>query len=155
VASSIIPNRDRLEAGFRADPYTLGLGMELIGWGGGSATVRWTPRAEHRNFSGTLHGGAVFSLADAALAVASNSWGRISLALSVDAQFLAAPAVDVPLVATATERSRRRRVAAYLIDVTAEPSDRSLVASFHAIVHRTGRWHLGEEAWPGDWRDAH
>ena len=27
------------------------------------------------------------------------------------------------------------------------------IAWFQALAHRTGRWHLGEERWPADWRD--
>ncbi|MGH9009532.1 MAG: hotdog fold thioesterase [Acidimicrobiia bacterium] len=103
-----------------------------------------------RNFVGSVHGGALFSLADAALGVASNSWGRLCVALTVEAQFLSAPVGDV-LVATAVERARTRRTAAYSIDLISE-DDGSLRAAFQAMVFRTGRWHLGEDAWPEEWR---
>ena len=58
------------------------------------------------------------------------------------------------LVATAVERSRTRRTAAYAVDVVSE-ADGALRAGFQAMVFRTGRWHLGEEAWPEDWRASH
>jgi acyl-CoA thioesterase len=100
-----------------------------------------------------VHGGALFSLADAALGVASNSWGRVCVALTIETQFLSAPG-DQVLIATAVERARTRRTAAYAIDVTSE-EDGTLRASFQAMAFRTGRWHLGEDAWPEEWRATH
>lgn len=144
----------RLDALFRSDPYATLLGVELTGWGSGEARLRWTPGASHDNFIGVVHGGALFSLADAALAAASNSWGRVCVALSVDAQFLAAPPLGQPLAVTARERARTRRTASYGIEVTGGDGD-GLVAAFQGLVYRTDRWHLGPEAWPEEWRGAH
>ena len=55
-------------------------------------------------------------------------------------------------VATALERSRTRRTASYAIDVVSE-EDGTLRAGFQAMTYRTGRWHLGADAWPADWAD--
>jgi acyl-CoA thioesterase len=145
--------RARLDALFQGDAYVKALGAELLEWDGGRAVVRLAPGPEHFNFVGSIHGGALFSLADAALGVASNSWGRVCVALTVEIQFLSAPA-DHVLVATAVERSRTRRTAAYAIDVTSE-DDGVLRATFQAMVFRTGRWHLGEDVWPEEWRSTH
>lgn len=146
-------NRAALEAVFESDEYVDGFGAKLVEWDGGRAVYRLAPEARHLNFVGSVHGGALFSLADAALGVASNSWGRISVALTVEIQYLSAPVGDV-LVATAVERSRTRRTAAYAIDVVSE-GDGVLRATFQAMVFRTGRWHLGEDAWPEEWRATH
>ena len=146
-------NRSRLEAVFHSDAYVNELGAKLVGWDGGRAAFRLAPERDHLNFVGSVHGGALFSLADAALGVASNSWGRLCVALTVEVQFLSAPVGDV-LVAAAVERSRTRRTASYAIDVISE-DDGTLRASFQAMVFRTGRWHLGEDAWPEDWRATH
>jgi acyl-CoA thioesterase len=150
-----IPARDRLDAHFRADPYLAELGAELVSWSGGHAVVRWVPGERHENFAGFVHGGALFSLADLAFSYASNSWGRIAVASTVEIQFLAAPTVGAALVAEGRERVRRGRSGSYLIEVRAEDDPDNLVASFHAMVHRTRRWHFGEDAWPADWRDRH
>jgi acyl-CoA thioesterase len=146
-------NRRRLEAVFHSDAYVGDLGAKLVEWDGGRAVFRLAPERRHLNFVGSVHGGALFSLADAALGVASNSWGRLSVALTVETQFLSAPADEV-LIATAVERSRTRRTAAYAIDVASE-EDGTLRASFQAMAFRTGRWHLGEDAWPEEWRATH
>jgi acyl-CoA thioesterase len=146
-------NRARLEAVFQSDAYVNDLGAKLVEWDGGRAVFRLAPEPRHRNFVGSVHGGALFSLADSALSVASNSWGRVCVALTVEIQFLSAPVGDV-LAATAVERARTRRTAAYAIDVTSE-ADGALRAAFQAMVYRTGRWHLGEDAWPEEWRATH
>ncbi len=78
-------------------------------------------------------------------------WG---VALTVEAQFLSAPLAGDVLVATALERSRTRRTASYAIDVISE-EDGTLRAGFQAMTFRTGRWHLGEDAWPEEWRAAY
>jgi acyl-CoA thioesterase len=144
-------NRARLEAIFAGDTFVREIGVELVDWGGGHATVRLRPEARHANFVGTGHGGMIFTLADAAIGVASNSWGRVSMLLSAQAQYLTAAPLGEPLLARAAERSRTRRTVSLGIDVTSEESG-ALRASLQAICFRTGRWHLGEDAWPEDWR---
>jgi len=146
-------NRSRLESVFETDDYVNELGAKLVEWEGGRAVFRLAPDRRHHNFVGSVHGGALFSLADAALGVASNSWGRICVALTIEAQFLSAPADEV-LIATAVERSRTRRTGAYAIDVVSE-ADGALRATFQAMAFRTGRWHLGEDAWTEEWRATH
>jgi len=148
-------NRARLDALFRRDSLARLLGVELVEWTGGRARLRWVAGDDHRNFVGGVHGGALFSLADAALAVASNSWGRICVALSVEAQFLAPAPKGTPLVAEARERSRSQRTAGYLIEVTTEADPTGLLASFQAMAFRTDRWHLGPGAWDDEWRATH
>jgi uncharacterized protein (TIGR00369 family) len=147
-------NRARLEALFRSDGWVGTLGAELVEWGGGRATFRLRPEPRHANFVGSIHGGALFTLADAAIGVASNSWGRVCVLLTAESQFLSAPQPGEVLLARAEERSRTRRTAAYAVDVTSE-GDGSLKASFSAMCFRTGRWHLGDDAWPEEWQAGH
>ena len=144
-------NRGRLEAVFRSDAYVKEIGAELVEWDGGRAVFRLAADAAHLNFVGSVHGGAMFSLADCALGVASNSWGRICVALTVDVQYLSAGVGGETLRATALERARTRRTASYAIEVVSE-TDGTLRAGFQAMCFRTGRWHLGEDAWPDGWR---
>jgi acyl-CoA thioesterase len=146
------PNRARLDALFRSDRFAGVLGAELDAWGGGWSRVVWTPSAEHVNFGGVVHGGAVFSLGDYAFAVAGNSWGRVAVALSVEVQFLRGIQPEAALVAEAHERSRTRRTGGYLIEVR---DAEQLVASLHAMVYRVDAWHLDEQSWPEAWRTAH
>jgi len=161
VCDDLELNRPALHEVFAADGYAGRLGAELLEWTGGWSRVALRIDGDHRNFAGLLHGGVTFGVGDLAFAVASNSWGRVSVAMSVDVHFLATAEVGEVLVAEATERHRSRRTGAYLIEVRAGDSreeastDGRLVGSLHALVHRTGRWHLGEDAWSRPWREAH
>lgn len=145
-----IENRAALGDIFRSDQYARGLGVEVDDWGGGWARVSYTVPQEHANFMGGLHGGAVFSVADAAFGPACNSWGRISVAITMEAHFIAAPLWEERLVAESTEQSRTRRTTSHIIKVSGEGG--RLVASVHAMAFRSDRWHLGEEAWSPKWR---
>lgn len=145
-----VENRAALNEVFRSDAYARGLGIELEDWGGGWARVRYMAPKEHANFMGGMHGGAVFSVADAAFGPACNSWGRISVAITMEAHFIAAAQWEERLVAESTEQSRTRRTTSHIIKVSGEGG--RLVASVHALALRTDRWHLGEEAWSPKWR---
>jgi len=171
-------NRAALETVLLDDPFADHLGVEVTGWGGGWARAELTVAEHHVNLARIAHGGVTFGLGDVVFALSSNSWGRLAVALAVDVQFLRAVEVGERLIATSRERHRTRRTAAYLIEVRSRPSDievrsrpsdevRSrasddpddepgeLAASLHAMVHRTDRWHLGEDAWSQAWRDTH
>lgn len=143
------PNREAMWEVFRGDRLAASLGIQLDAWGPGWARASWTPSEEHHNFGGSVHGGALFTLGDVVFAVACNSWGRQAVALTVDAHFLGVASAGQQLTAKATERSRTRRTGSYHLDVHAGGVH---VASLHAMAHRTSRWHLGEDAWPADWR---
>lgn len=146
------PNRERLDALFRSDAYAGKMGVELLDWGGGWSRVRWTPEEQDENFGGVVHGGAVFSAGDVAFSIASNSWGRRAVALTVDTHFLGAPTPGLPVEAIGRERKRTRRTASYLIEVTAEGA---AIASLHAMVYRLSDWFFGIDAWPADWLESH
>ena len=124
-----------------------------MSWIPGSATVRILTDKEHANLAGTVHGGILFSLADAAFEVACNSHGRVSVALETACTYSRPAEIGQPLTAGASEVARSQRTASYRIDVR-EPSG-ELVAWYMAVAYRTERWHLGEERWPEAWRAAH
>ena len=162
-------NRAALETVLLDDPFAAHLGVEVTGWGGGWARAELTVAEHHVNLARIAHGGVTFGLGDVVFALSSNSWGRLAVALAVDVQFLRAVEVGERLIATSRERHRTRRTAAYLIEVRSGPSGEvrsrasddpddepgELAASLHAMVHRTDRWHLGEDAWSQAWRDTH
>jgi acyl-CoA thioesterase len=146
-------NRESLDALFRADPFAAALGAEILDWGDGRARVRYTPGRTHVNFLGGVHGGALYAAADVALSVASNSWGRRCVAISIEAHYLAPATPGDVLVVHAEEEARSRRIGSYRLHV--EDATGRLVASLHALGFRTDGWHLGEDAWPEDWRRAY
>ncbi len=129
------------------------LGGELVEWGPGWAEARLETLPEFANLAGTVHGGIVGSVADAAFEAACNSYGRIALAAALSAHFTAPAALGTVLTATAAEIARGRRTASYRVDVV--DGDGARVAWFQALAHRTSRWHLGEARWPPAWRQRY
>ncbi|MGQ9615114.1 MAG: PaaI family thioesterase [Spirochaetota bacterium] len=109
--------------------------MEILDFSAGSASVRMTVRKEHTNAASVCHGGALFSLADVAFALASNSHGTLALALDVSISFLRAVPVGETITARCTERYRGRSTGTYIIEV--EDSSGKLVALLKATAFRT------------------
>ena len=58
------------------DEFSKWLGIEILKVGEGSCQLKMTVRAEMTNGFKIAHGGITYSLADSALAFASNSHGR-------------------------------------------------------------------------------
>lgn len=116
------------------DPFARFLGIELLELREGYSRFAMTVGEHMLNFHGIPHGGAIFSLADAAFAAASNSYGLTAVALSVNINFLAAVPVGTRLYAEATEESLSRRTALYRLVVTTEEG--TLVALCQGRVYR-------------------
>jgi acyl-CoA thioesterase len=70
------------------------------------------------NFHGTPHGGAIYSLADAAFAAASNAEGDTALALETNISYFEAVEVGETLTARAERVHQRGRTASYRVTVT-------------------------------------
>jgi acyl-CoA thioesterase len=125
----------------RADPYGQLLGVEVVEVGDGSASVALTAGEHHTNFLGVVHGGAVFSLADAALAAASNSGDRTAVATVVTIHLLRACRPGDRLLASAEREHLGGRLGLYRIGVVRLP-ERELVAVAQGQV----RLAAGEQA---------
>lgn len=145
-------NVELLNRLFSEDRFAASLGIELTAWSGGTATAIATPGPEHCNFAGSVHGGYLFSAADVVASVASNSWGRVSVAVSIDIEYLSAAGTGRPLVFTANEAGCGRNLATYRVDVHHRDK---LVAIATAVTFRTADWHGGPDAWTDHWRSAH
>ncbi|MCP5026032.1 MAG: phenylacetic acid degradation protein PaaD [Actinomycetia bacterium] len=142
-------NRAELDALFRADTLARTLNLELVDWSGGEARVTGTPTEEHCNFLGGVHGGFLYSAADVAMSVASNSWGRAAVAVSIDMQYAAGARPGDVLEFAATEQTRSRRIGNYrLVVVRGERT----IATATGLTYRTDDWLLGAEAWSDHWR---
>ncbi len=87
-----------------ADAASAALGIELLDWGPGRATLRMTVGATMVNGHDIAHGGLVFALADSAFAVACNSHGPVTVAAGADITFVAPARLGDVLVAEADEQ---------------------------------------------------
>lgn len=119
-----------------ADPFVRSLGISCCGAGSGSATVAMTLGQQHLNFNGTCHGGVVFSLADTAFGLASNSHGKVAAGIDAHITYQQAARAGDRLLARAIEVSRSRKLAVYRVDVSRP--DGCLISSFTGTVYITG-----------------
>jgi acyl-CoA thioesterase len=117
------------------DRFAAHNGIEVTDIGAGWARARLTIREEHLNGLGTLHGGAIFTLADLALAAAANSHGTAAVLINGSASFLKAARSGV-VMAEAREVSRGAKIAGYTATVTDEAGD--VVAVVQGMVYRKG-----------------
>lgn len=93
------------------------LGFEVLPSPEGSARVRATVSEQHLNLHGSAHGGFLYSLADEAFAIASNSREADALALSVRIDYFKAVRPGDRLEAVASEEHLGRSVATYRVEV--------------------------------------
>ena len=125
------------------DAFSRWLGLEVTHVAPNAATVRMTVRPEMVNGFGVCHGGIAFSLADSALAFASNTHGRLTVSIENGIRYPAPIAPGDVLTATAVEQSASRRLAYF--DVTVRNQHDEAVALFRGTVYRTSRDHFPEE----------
>ncbi len=70
------------------DAFSQWLGIEVIEISPGFAKLKMEVRDEMVNGFNVSHGGIAFSLADSALAFASNSYGRVAVAMENNISFI-------------------------------------------------------------------
>ncbi|MDR0657453.1 MAG: PaaI family thioesterase [Mediterranea sp.] len=119
---------------FKNDRFATGAGIELTEIKKGYGKARLTVGTQHLNAGNTTQGGAIFTLADLALAAAANSHGTLALSLTSNITFLRSSVPGDTLTAEARERHIGRRTGHYQVDVTNQHGE--LVATFEANVYR-------------------
>jgi acyl-CoA thioesterase len=118
---------------FQNDQFARHANIELLTAGLGHATAKMKLQAHHLNGLGTVHGGAIFTLADFSFAVAGNSYGNMAVALDVSIVFMKA-ATTGTLWAEAREISKNFKVGLYMVDVKDDHGD--LIAQFQGLAYR-------------------
>lgn len=119
------------------DAFSQWLGIEVIESKEGYCQLKMTVRPEMCNGFGIIHGGVTFSLADSALAFASNAYGRLSVALECSISYPNPVNVGDTLFAEATEINLSNKIGIYNIPVTNQHG--MLVGAFKGTVYRTGK----------------
>ena len=99
------------------DRFAIHSGIELVDVGHGCAKARMEIKPFHFNGARTVHGGAIFTLADFAFAVASNSHGTLAMGINVSVSFVKS-ALAGSLYADARELSKNARLATYSVVIT-------------------------------------
>jgi acyl-CoA thioesterase len=97
-------------------------GMEVVSVGKGTAVARFEIKAHHKNGLGTVHGGALFTLADLAFAAATNCADDVTVNINSGMSFCKA-CTDGVLTAEAREVTRSSRLVNYEAKVCNEAGE--------------------------------
>src|SRR5699024_4550387 len=109
---------DEVRECVQSDEFCETMGIDVVELESGYARTELTITEDLLNFHGTPHGGAIYSLADAAFAAASNSHGTTAVALETNISYLEAVDVDETLAAIAEETHLAGKTAEYEVEVT-------------------------------------
>lgn len=121
----------------KTDAFSQWLGIEILTSKKGHCKLQMEVRDEMCNGFGIIHGGVTFSLADSALAFASNAYGRLSVALECSISFPKPVQVGDVLLAEAKEMSLTNKIGIYDIPVKNQKGE--LVGAFKGTVYRTSK----------------
>lgn len=124
---------DKLKEILSRDTFALLAGITLDEIGEGKAVASVVINKNHFNGVGTVQGGLYFTLADFAFAAASNSRGRVAVAVKCDISFFR-PVKSGKLTAEAEEVSCGKTISSYTVKVCDENG--GLVALFNGTAFR-------------------
>lgn len=119
---------------FKGDIFAVKAGVELLEVREGYAKAQLKITKEHLNAGGRTQGGALFTLADLALAACSNSYGKLSFSLSADITFLRSSGEGDTLTAVAIKKYIGRTTGYFEVDILNQ--EEKLIASFRSSVFR-------------------
>ena len=104
-----------------------------------------TIRKEMLNGFGIAHGGITYSLADSALAFASNSHGQKSVSIETSISHTESLKENDVIIAEVFEEKCSNKIGIYTIKIT-RSSDLKVVALFKGTVYRTSQnWLISPE----------
>jgi len=124
------------DAMMHADYFSQWLGIEVLETAEGSCRLRLQVRKDMLNGFGIAHGGITYSLADSALAFASNSHGPKSVSVETSISHTRSLREGDVIEAVAREEHRSNKIAVYTVQVTHEGDT---VALFKGTVYRTSK----------------
>lgn len=126
-----------VDAMYNNDAFSQWLGIRRVEDGAGRSVLEMTVRDEMTNGFDIAHGGITYSLADSALAFASNGHGRQSVSVETSISHVKPVKSGDVLRAVATERSLGNKIGIYDISITNQKDE--TVALFKGTVYRTGQ----------------
>ncbi len=120
---------------YNGDAFSQWLGIERLEDRPGYCRLQMTVREEMINGFKIAHGGITYSLADSALAFASNSHGRQAVSIETSISHTRPVHINDVLTAEATELNITNATAIYDIKITNQ--NKEVVALFKGTVYRT------------------
>ena len=128
---------------YNNDAFSQWLGIEIIEVKDGYCKLRMNVRKEMLNGFDIAHGGISYSLADTALAFASNTHGKKCISMETSISYMECVHAGDSLTAESEELSQTEKTGLYLVAVTNQ--DQQVVAYFKGTVYRTSKdWFLND-----------
>jgi acyl-CoA thioesterase len=126
---------------YENDAFSKWLGIKRIEDGAGKSVLQMTVRKEMLNGFDIVHGGITYSLADSALAFASNGYGRKSVSVETSISHTEACKEDDVLTTHTEEMSLSKKIGIYQITITNQHN--KTVALFKGTVYITDKnWEI-------------
>lgn len=126
---------------FTNDAFSQWLGIERLNVAPGLCDLRMTVRSEMLNGFAIAHGGISYSLADTALAFASNAHGLKCYSVETSISHVKMVAEGDVLTTLVEEKSLSKRIGVYHITVLNQNNE--AVAFFKGTVHRSEKsWEI-------------
>lgn len=122
---------------YNNDPFSLWLGIERVLEEPGHVILQMIVRKEMLNGFAIAHGGISYSLADSALAFASNSYGIQAVSIETSISHTRPVKENDVITAEARELNLTNRIGIYEVRVTNQ--EHTVVALFKGTVFRTGK----------------
>ncbi|MBT8287222.1 MAG: hydroxyphenylacetyl-CoA thioesterase PaaI [Bacteroidia bacterium] len=119
---------------YENDAFSQWLGIRILEIRPGYSRLLMTVRADMLNGFDLAHGGITYSLADSALAFASNSQGRQAVSVETSINHLEKLNEGTEIEAEAIEVSLKKTIGFYRIEIK---TNEKLVAVFNGTVYRT------------------
>ena len=128
---------------FQQDTFSQWLGIQIVDVSEGYCQIKMTVRKEMLNGFQIAHGGIAYSLADSALAFASNSNGKKALSVETSISHTVSVKDGDVLTATTEELSLSDKIGVYLITITNNENQK--IAYFKGTVYHTSKNWLGAD----------
>jgi len=122
---------------YEQDAFSKWLGIVCIEAKPGVCVLQLTVRPDMLNGFGIAHGGITYSLADSALAFASNSHGRKAVSVETSISHTESLKAGDVITAKAEELSLSNKIGVY--QITVKRQDGKVVALFKGTVYRTSK----------------
>ncbi|MFI5219171.1 MAG: PaaI family thioesterase [Bacteroidia bacterium] len=119
------------------DPFSQWLQIEPVEVDGGRCILRMKIRKDMLNGFNIAHGGIAYSLADSALAFASNSHGKKSVSIETSISHIKQVEIEDVITAIAEEISLTNKIGIY--SITVNDQNNNIVAIFKGTVYRTNK----------------
>jgi len=117
---------------FENDRFAASSGMRLVELRPGFARTSLEIEDRHLNSVGIVQGGAIFTLADLAFAMACNSAGKVAVAINTNLSFLKATRSGT-LYAESAEVARSRKISTCAVRITDDAGE--LIALFQGTAY--------------------